>query len=238
MIFDKLCAMADAWLPQIRGILEHAYIIRADIIPHQVLSKRIPLEQVSRIAQEFRMPSTITAIEDAASCVVLADLEEDNVGLVRDRMFIECVPSDPLVGHHAYSDPPEIALEAQQACATMPAEAVSVSIGRFCSPIQREGSFEVLGELASLLIGTPDALTFAPDLRGLDPPLYVPLLSAALKNAFTAVEELVHISGLPAFTGWPLPEVARPQGRLRRSNERFVFRVMTDGHVEVPGGAL
>lgn len=233
MIFDRLCAMAEAWQLPIRALLEHAYLIQTDLIPHEVLARHLPLERLSGIARDFRLPHGITAVEDAASCIVLGDLEEDAAGLAMDRLFVECLPCDPLISPRPYGDPLDLRLDIQEACSAMPAGAVMISIGRFSSPAQREGSFAVLGELGLMLIGTPQRLVFTPDqYQALPDHQVLSLLSSALKNAMTAVEELIHIAGQPSFGRWPSPQAHRPLGRIRRSSERCIIRVHDDGLIE------
>jgi hypothetical protein len=239
MIFDQLCDMAEAWRLPIAALLEQACLIRTDLVPHQALAQRIPQRELVQIARAFRLPHRITAIEDAASCIVLADVEEGAVGLAAGRLCVECTPSNPLVRPEVYADPIDIRLAIDEICSIMPASAVTISVCRFSSPAQREGSFAMAGGLDSMLIGTTRHLAFTPaQSRALPEEHALDLLSSALRNALTAVEELIHIQRLPAFLGWPAIPEPPPGDRIRRSTHRTVLRAAADGRIERTGGSL
>ena len=54
MIFDRLCAMAEAWTLPIRALLEQAYLIQTDLIPHEALARHLPLERDLHVGRENR----------------------------------------------------------------------------------------------------------------------------------------------------------------------------------------
>ena len=85
MLFDKLCGIVEKFFPEKRIILENAKIFTFDKIPHEHLSKTKPDFDLDL----FALPFPITAVEDAASLIVLIDNQEHQTGLNVQREFIE-----------------------------------------------------------------------------------------------------------------------------------------------------
>ncbi|WP_045221558.1 hypothetical protein [Desulfonatronum thioautotrophicum] len=85
MLFDKLCGVAEKFFPGKKSILEDAKLFTFDKIPHEHLSKTKPDFDLDL----FALPFPITAIEDAASLIILIDSQEHQTGLNVQRNFIE-----------------------------------------------------------------------------------------------------------------------------------------------------
>ncbi len=85
MLFDKLCGIVEKFFPEKRIILENAKVFTFDKIPHEHLSKIKPDFDLDL----FALPFPITAIEDAASLIILIDSQEHQIGLSSQRNFIE-----------------------------------------------------------------------------------------------------------------------------------------------------
>lgn len=85
MLFDKLCGVVEKFFPERRTILEDAKLFIFEKIPHEHLSKTKPDFDLDL----FSLPFPITAIEDAASLVILIDSQEHQTGLNVQRNFIE-----------------------------------------------------------------------------------------------------------------------------------------------------
>lgn len=85
MLFDKLCGVIEKHFPDKRSILEDAKLFTFDKIPHEHLSKTKPDFDLDL----FSLPFPITAIEDAASLIILIDSQEHQTGLNVPRYFIE-----------------------------------------------------------------------------------------------------------------------------------------------------
>jgi hypothetical protein len=85
MLFDKLCGVVERFFPDKRTILEEAKLFTFDKIPHEHLSKTKPDFDLDL----FALPFPITAIEDAASLIILIDSQVHQTGLNVQRNFIE-----------------------------------------------------------------------------------------------------------------------------------------------------
>lgn len=85
MLFDKLCGVVEKFFPDKRTILEEAKIFTFEKIPHEHLPKQKPDFDLDL----FSLPFPVTAIEDAASLIILIDDKKDQLGLNVQRHFIE-----------------------------------------------------------------------------------------------------------------------------------------------------
>jgi hypothetical protein len=72
MIFDALREIAANWLPDIKPLVDTATLLHLPVTPHEVLPREQDLETMSDVSINFRLPDPITAVEDNASCVLLA----------------------------------------------------------------------------------------------------------------------------------------------------------------------
>ncbi len=85
MFFDKFCGIVEKLFPEKRMILEEAKLFTFKKIPHEHLPKTKPDFDLELFSLSF----PITAIEDAASLVILIDDKKDQTGLNVQRNFIE-----------------------------------------------------------------------------------------------------------------------------------------------------
>ncbi|HET6250893.1 MAG TPA: hypothetical protein VFE47_24605 [Tepidisphaeraceae bacterium] len=190
MIFDALGKIAGNWLADIKPLVDRAVLLHLPVTPHKVLPRQQDLEAMSEVSINFRLPYPITAVEDNASCVVLIDPQPNLKGLAENRLFIECVPLDGDERH--YNDTPlERAL-----CQSLKAIAVpgvyAVSLGRISCPAQRAGIWLAAGDLLWAVSGTiVQQHTTVADFQALPQTASAATLQAALRNAMTAIEEII-----------------------------------------------
>ena len=203
MIFDKLRIASALWLPDIQPVVESAVLIRLPIDPHKTLPTRMSTWQLMSTGQ-FKLPYRITAVEDLASCVIIADKFEGQQGLEDDRIFIECVPAGPDVSREHYNDSREAADEMAGMCATLPTDTVLITIGSFSSMAQRTHGYLVNGSVTHAIICAGDTLLVPPGaFSQMGDQERKQTSESSLRNAMTAVEELMYLENLAGFTGWP-----------------------------------
>ena len=190
MIFDALREIAGNWLREIKPLVDAATLLHLPLTPHEVLPREQDLETMSSCSIDFRLPYPVTAIEDNVTVVLVIDPKPGLAGLHEQRLFIECVP---LAGDEAnYNDTPadRALLEALK---THSSEGVyAVSAGQIRSPAQRAGSFLAEGKLLWIVTGTvTEQHTTSVDFNKLPEPLIAAMTNAVLRNAMTAVEEII-----------------------------------------------
>jgi hypothetical protein len=193
MIFDSLREIASNWLGDIKPLVDTATLLHLPVTPHEVLPREQDLETMSDSSVTFRLPHPVTAIEDNASCVLLIDPRPELRGLDEQRLFIDCVPLDADEAH--YNDTP-----VERAwCEALKAAAVpgvyAVCFGNISSPAQRAGSWLALGEVLWVVTGTVvEQHTSVADFHALSEPGKAAMTQAALRNAMTAIEELIMLA--------------------------------------------
>jgi len=224
MLFHKFLTMAEKYLPHAARRIRTAAVFRLDAAPHKVLDKTWPEDKRQRLLAHFKLPYPVIAIEDQASCVVLADPSQYTRGLRATRCYIECVGTDPMSDSAAFSDNIDDKALTQEIIDELPPGTVMVHLGHISCPEVRETGFGVTGDLAGIIAGTPEHLAFAMRYLDSDHPLVMQMLGAALKNAMTAIEEVIMVQDQPGFAGWPTDEHA-----LRNN----IFDITTDGRIIV-----
>ena len=203
MIFDKLRAAVSSFMTDVMPVVESAMHIKFPYDPHKILPTRMDTWRLMSTGL-FKLPYPIVAIEDPASCMVIADIQPGQQGLDGERVFIECIPAGPDTDREHYNDSPEASDEMAVMCATMPADTVLITTGRFSSHAQRNDSYLVDGSVSHALICSPDALLLPPWVYdALDGDGKKQTTENSLRNAMTAIEEILFIESRPGFTGWP-----------------------------------
>lgn len=92
MMFDKLCRLAERHLPDYIPMLSDCKLFKFEGIPHDVLTVLFAGKtdgEVDDICKNFFLPFRNTAIEDGGSCIVLNDLNDDEIGSDKIRTFTE-----------------------------------------------------------------------------------------------------------------------------------------------------
>jgi hypothetical protein len=200
MIFDSLRAIAGNWLSEIQPLVDMATLLHLPITPHEVLPRHQDLETMSDISIHFRLPHPVTAIEDNASCILLIDPEPDLKGLDEQRVFIECVPL--AAEESAYNDTQVDRSLCESVKTSAGPGMYAISLGRISSPAQRAGSWLAQGELLWVVTGTPVRQhTTASNFLALPELVVEAMTQAAMRNAMTAIEELIAFGTRGAANG-------------------------------------
>jgi len=90
VIFDKLCGIVERHLHKQMSMLRNANLFVFDEPGDALITGMIDACDLSLL------PFRTVAIDNGESCTVFYDREPDNVGLVCDRNFIQCLPVDNL----------------------------------------------------------------------------------------------------------------------------------------------
>ena len=192
MIFDTLCDITERWLPELVPLLQHATLIRFDVIAHNVLDKQVPLDDIITLRGDFTMPSRIVAVEDKGSCVVLIDPEDGLKGIFKKRVFIDCFPVG-MINPEAYSETDDLSVMLAFSKMTPPGACI-VTVGHLEAMIGTGKQWKTKSAITKVFVGSADVAMVGP-LEGDDIPLDViqETTRSSTKNAFTAIEELVEI---------------------------------------------
>ena len=90
MLFDRLISIAEAHLPAYLPFIRRAKLFEFPEKPHEILPKEFQ-DDIEWIQDNFILPFPSIAVEDKASCVLLADFYRNQKGLFDKRLFIECM---------------------------------------------------------------------------------------------------------------------------------------------------
>lgn len=100
MIFDKFCTIVERHLPDLRMIAEEMKLFLFEKPAHIALSKTVDKEFLDCL-DVFTLPFRVTGIEDPGSLIIFIDVEADNIGFSKKRMFIEVCPAYRMSGSYA-----------------------------------------------------------------------------------------------------------------------------------------
>lgn len=215
-IFDDLKTITSTWLPELRPFVNRAVLIHCPIVPHEELPHKVDSADLAKIMHQFRLPYPITAVEDKASCVILIDPKPGMQGFDQPRMFIDCVPFDNDEENYRDSDADRSVLEAIRNGSKEGLH--SVAAGLFASPRQDVGTWTAWGELWLAATGTPQKqCRSTADFHSLPRAAQQIAVSAAIRNAMTACEELLHF-GTVSHPPVP-PSADQEPGRLHQGTE-------------------
>lgn len=93
MLFDSLLALMERGYlpPEVVRVIRDSRLFVFPGRAHEVLAeeKSATDEEVAELNEHFRLPFRTVAVEDTASLVIIADVEEDQVGLSGPRSYIE-----------------------------------------------------------------------------------------------------------------------------------------------------
>lgn len=243
MIFDRLCAIVERVYRNeaLMQLLKQARIFEFPGRLHEVAKGR-SWESVGGcefLLDHFFLPFPVVAIEDSASCVVIADDHPDQKGLDVSRTFIECMDlSTPLeeFGRSA-SDPIVQARYAQSRETTPGSCCVTISQLTRCrvaSPeeLRRQASggtgLQFEGVAGMTFVANKTEMLVNPESARramLRTGQTVHTNQAALINATAALEEIMFFNTPDRFVVERSPETVRKPGAkglpaLRRSVER------------------
>ena len=90
MLFDRMVSIVEAHLHEYESFVRSAKLFEFPEKPHEILPKEFQ-DNIEWIQDNFILPFRAIAVEDQASCVLLADFYKKQKGLWTPRLFIECM---------------------------------------------------------------------------------------------------------------------------------------------------
>ena len=145
-----------------------------------------------------------------------------------DRLYIECCPCESVHGEEPYNDTFDEMVECRDAAGELPFGVHTLNVGTIRAAAHGASRWLACGTLDQFICGTANELIVPPGLAKTIPlELVTPMREVALRNAMTAIEEIIHIEGLGRFSGWPeVPE--------SHAGTNPVFQISPNGTIELP----
>jgi hypothetical protein len=236
--FDKLCWFAEKFpsdVGPLAQILRQAHLFRFPHVPHESLPKSYTREELDFQREFFVLPFRTIAIEDPTSCVILWDDKPDQTGLTTKRWFVELAPLS-MTNARSWNDADR---EAEMRAA-LPAHvrarletAFNFSFGQIevlQVAVKEETNdswqFQMGGQLVTYHMlneegPMPEGFELLRDSA-------YGVTSTALRNAMTALEELMVFNRPDRFIVRERPARVRPADgpKIPRSHERDSYTIL------------
>lgn len=228
MIFDAFVGMAEHFLPEFRKPAERAAVFLFPGRAHEVLPEAMSDDVVRDLIAMFFLPFPIVAIEDTASCVILMDSKENQAGFSEPRTFIEITPTDHRFAVEFADGASEEKVRAESQ--DMPPGSYIVTAGKVENyEFDLNGGPEkikVSGRVEYWFVATKNQL-LVPARRVTT--TEDPIAAASLRNAATAIEEVLFFNAPGHFVVQRDHLKARKpaKGRIARAQDRSVFTLLT-----------
>jgi hypothetical protein len=228
MLFDKLAGFAERFRPDLVPLLEQTRIFEFPGRSHEVLNRIYPEEELS----DFFLPFSNIVIEDSASAIMLLDTEENQQGLNGPRRFIEIL--DTATDSAEFNDSEFIKEQTQMFKGQPSAYVVSFgSIFSVKSKPEVRKFHAVGGVVETYYFNKEGLLLHLSEEDILATPLGLTIVRAGVKNALTALEEVLFFNQPSSFVVEASPVKPRPAkpGRVTRSHDRPHYTVLPAGEV-------
>jgi hypothetical protein len=227
-------------LPQYASLLSRAALFTFPGNAHEVLRHDAPAPEEWRFLEEtFFLPFPVTAVEDPASCVVLADSVPDAVGFATPRLFIECCPVSAPDSAFPEDGKPDQAELARQHWRQEAPDACGIVVGSLDRLVYRDGHRYFTGQVHGQWILCRDRI-LAEDQGALRNVSHDDFNNQALRGAATCAEEIMWFNAPNRFVFETSPvRVARNHlrsGRVLRSHERPQYTLVTPHEARVKLG--
>jgi len=226
MIFDKLCGFAERHIPPLRAMCESAALFSFPGRAHEIL-KEMEYGDVKELVDSFFLPFHCTAIEDTASCILIEDEDEAQVGFSKPRTFIECYPIFGTEGEFADSTPsPSTAFFKDKG---VPSDTYVITVGTLSSyqfqPTAERNPVTLAGNLEWWAAVTKDQIIL-PQQRNRSVTAFAGIEASAIRNVGAAIEEVCWFNQPARFVVESLsmkarsPDKAKKAGKILRSDDR------------------
>jgi hypothetical protein len=221
MLFDTLCDICEIHFPELIPVLSSATVIRMDIAAHEILDRQLAPDDMIDLRDEFQLPSPVVAVEDRGSCVVIADGDADVKGLFRTRLFIDCVPMDNMSPQN-YVDGQEV-LNRMKGI-SYPPGSCAIAMGSFHLRRHTIDHWDAGSQPTALFMGTRNLQILGPLRHEEIPPALIgDLCVSGLRNAVTAIEELISLRRSQWSITVELPTTFPKPPSIPRSSAREVM---------------
>ncbi len=215
MIFDKLAGISERLFPDLAPIIENAKLFYFPQVAHGTIAKDVSPESFDN----FFLPFRVTAIEDLSSCIILIDVIENQTGIKCERWFIECM--DLSTPSSMFADGiPGMDTEKYKG-QYMVAQGEIREIGFITS-----GRYGIDGNTTKVNICTKNEIVLHND--SLPDGFLEHVSQFPVKNAVTAIEEIVHFSKPDSFIleESPAKKKKKKGKKIERSNQRSKYTIL------------
>lgn len=91
MLFDLFIQHRDMFPPKFRTYVQRARLFQFDLMPTETMCG-FSTDLIDGLSYDFFLPFPVVAVEDKVSCVIVADIEKESIGLNVPRIFMEVAP--------------------------------------------------------------------------------------------------------------------------------------------------
>ena len=223
MIFDQLLGTIERHYKDFYdGYLYHlckeAKIFDFHATSHKILPKKINTKDLDFIKEYFILPFPVVAVEDTASCTILADLTKNQVGPFEDRFFLDCVPSG--VPYTEFREDEQERLRENEALGlNLQDDQLFITGGAYRFITMDESKYLSNIQLQFMILASKDKVYLSPEQ--LKPMIDDSTRRSAAMNAKTALEEIMFFNNPKHFILESAPMKQRSkEKKLARSHER------------------
>jgi hypothetical protein len=220
VLYPKFLEVLQLVDPRWADMAERSHLFRLPFIPHQVLPHNFSPDLLDHILHHMRLPFKAMTIEDQAGCTLLGRPPSVQ-GMQDPTLFVDMVSATTSDSDDAFRDSLEDKLGSRDIIRDLPEDTHILVFGSVGLYSHKDGHSLVAGIINRCVCCTPttilmDVLSPEPSAHSLAP----------LRNAATAIEEVVFIEQQKYFSGWPAPP------------ETSRFNVSLDGEISIAAPEL
>ena len=226
-MFDRALKISEKHLRELLPWFRDAKLFSFPAKTYKVLSE-VPLDEVALALENFFLPFPTVAVEDNATCTLIMDTVENQVGFDDYRMFVDICPLySKSEGMFNDTDDVRDAMQAMQEdfrARGIPKETCLISVGRFKGVHVHEGKIGIEGSVGGLFTVCKSGHLVPPQTDVKD----APVVGAALRHAKTAIEEIVYFNSPSRFICKKErnAKVKTKRGSVPRSNARPLYTAL------------
>lgn len=232
MIFDRFCSIVERHFPEYRKIAEDAKIFIFEEPAHLVLPKDEDAAYTDEI-DLFALPFQVTAVEDPASLIILVDSKPDLLGIDATRYFIEVIPMYGFDKNFGIT-PPELSdedLHKELKRKGFDEDTCMISFGVIESLDWRSVNYKITGTVSKLISASKKKVYENVKVTPFSPSNITSVSDLSLKNAVTAIEELLLVSSKKNFVLEQAPLTLKNQQKnkakkILRSHQRPTYTIL------------
>lgn len=249
MIFDKFCKIVERSIPGLVKTVDQARLFHFPGRPHEFLPKELEEKDIEFLSKEFMLPFPCVCVEDNAGAVFLIDFQKNIKGVNRLRAYIDVVPfhtpKEEFGDSTEYDEKEYLRLLETNPEANK--QLYLITAGELEEIKYTSGDhFYSIGSLRRVIVADigqhkPDKIIWKdashPNLStAFDPRLLKQHLQASLRNAMTAIEEILYANTPNKFIMQSRPADIKKRkrikpGRLLRSHQRPIYTILKPNEI-------
>jgi len=230
MIFDQLLGVIerhykDFYDGYLYYLCQEAKIFDFPATSHKILPKKIDKKELDFIKEYFILPFPVVAVEDTATCTILADTRKDQIGPFEDRFFLDCVPASTPISE--FREDEQEHLRVNEALGlNLKGDQLFITGGMYRFIEMNESRYLSNVQLQFMILASKDRVYASPEelKRFIDDSTR----RSAAMNAKTALEEIMYFNNPKHFILESAPVKQRSkEKKLARSHERPKYFLLT-----------